>query len=87
MTPPRTPAAPKGWKKTQEDQLSGLGSAFCAPASGGNRGKGVFCHVGCQNNVFCSMKSSIPLSSHCGVGETNLTRNHDTEGSIPGLAQ
>ena len=26
-------------------------------------------------------------SSHCGTEETNLTRNHKVEGSIPGLAQ
>ena len=26
-------------------------------------------------------------SSHCGIAETNLTRNHEVAGSIPGLAQ
>ena len=26
-------------------------------------------------------------SSRCGAEETNLTRNHEVEGSIPGLAQ
>ena len=26
-------------------------------------------------------------SSHHGAAETNLTRNHEVEGSIPGLAQ
>ena len=26
-------------------------------------------------------------SSHCGVAETNPTRNHKVAGSIPGLAQ
>ena len=26
-------------------------------------------------------------SSHCGAAETNLTRNHEVAGSIPGLAQ
>ena len=26
-------------------------------------------------------------SSHCGAAETNPTRNHKVEGSIPGLAQ
>ena len=26
-------------------------------------------------------------SSHCGSAETNLTRNHEDAGSIPGLAQ
>ena len=26
-------------------------------------------------------------SSHCGAAETNPTRKHEVEGSIPGLAQ
>ena len=26
-------------------------------------------------------------SSHCGAAETNLIRNHEVVGSIPGLAQ
>ena len=26
-------------------------------------------------------------NSHCGAAETNLTRNHEVAGSIPGLAQ
>ena len=26
-------------------------------------------------------------SSHCGAAETNLTRNHEVVGSIPGFAQ
>ena len=26
-------------------------------------------------------------NSHCGALETNLTRNHEVAGSIPGLAQ
>ena len=26
-------------------------------------------------------------SSYCGTAETNLTRNHEVEGSIPGLTQ
>ena len=26
-------------------------------------------------------------SSHCGTAETNLTRNHEVAGSIPGLTQ
>ena len=26
-------------------------------------------------------------SSHCGAAETNLTRNYEVTGSIPGLAQ
>ena len=25
-------------------------------------------------------------NSHCGTAETNLTRNHEAAGSIPGLA-
>ena len=30
----------------------------------------------------------VPLrSSHCGTVETNLTKNHEVTGSIPGLAQ
>ena len=29
----------------------------------------------------------ISRSSRCGVTETNLTRNHEVAGSIPGLAQ
>ena len=28
-----------------------------------------------------------PQSSHCGAAETNLTRNHEVVGSIPGLTQ
>ena len=32
-----------------------------------------------NNNKFCS--------SHCGTAERNLTRNHEIEGLIPGLAQ
>ena len=33
--------------------------------------------------------SRVPAlgSSHCGVVETNLTRNHEVAGSIPGLTQ
>ena len=27
------------------------------------------------------------LDFHCGAAETNLTRNHEVVGSIPGLAQ
>ena len=29
----------------------------------------------------------IKQSSHCGAVETNLTRNREVAGSIPGLAQ
>ena len=29
----------------------------------------------------------LTRSSHCGTAETNPTRNHEVEGSIPGLAQ
>ena len=58
--PPPPPAAPKVWKKNKEDQLSGWVSAFCAFASGGNRGKDVSCHAGRQNDVFGSVKNSIP---------------------------
>lgn len=37
-----------------------VSQAFCAFASGGLRDSDVFCHAGCQNNVFCSVKNSIP---------------------------
>ena len=33
------------------------------------------------------IKKSAKRSSHCGAVETNLTRNHEVSGSIPGLAQ
>ena len=32
-------------------------------------------------------KIKLFWSSRCGAGETNLTRNHEVEGSIPGLSQ
>ena len=32
-------------------------------------------------------KISDSWHSHCGAAETNPTRNHEVEGSIPGLAQ
>ena len=32
-------------------------------------------------------KKTIPWSSPRGAAETNLTRNHEVAGSIPGLAQ
>ena len=32
-------------------------------------------------------KSDKYWSSHCGASETNLTRNHEVAGSVPGLAQ
>ena len=35
---------------------------------------------------FYSFKTSF-RSSHCDAAETNLTRNHEIAGSIPGLAQ
>ena len=34
-----------------------------------------------------SIKKKMMLSSRHGATETNLTRNHDVSGSIPGLAQ
>lgn len=37
-----------------------VSQAFCVFASGGLRDSDVFCHAGCQNNVFCSVKNSIP---------------------------
>ena len=33
------------------------------------------------------LKISLFWSSHLGAAETNLTRNHEVAGSIPGLAQ
>ena len=38
-----------------------------------------------SNNVL--LKNHIFASSHCGAEKTNLTRNHEVAGSIPGLAQ
>ena len=40
-------------------------------------------------NTFRSifLKWLHPWEFHCGAGETNLTRNHEVVGSIPGLAQ
>ena len=34
-----------------------------------------------------SLKISFEWSSHCGAVETNLTRDHEVTGSIPGLVQ
>ena len=34
-----------------------------------------------------STTKSVQLSSQCGAAEANLTGNHETTGSIPGLAQ
>jgi len=34
-----------------------------------------------------SIKIKTLRSSHHGAAETNLTRNHEVAGSIPGLAQ
>ena len=33
------------------------------------------------------IRSLQTKSSHCGTAETNLTRNHEVAGSIPGLVQ
>ena len=30
---------------------------------------------------------NVLRNSHCGAAETNPTRNHEVEGSVPGLAQ
>ena len=40
-------------------------------------------------NQLCPNKNKFKDlgSSHCGTVEMNLTRNHEVEGSIPGLAQ
>ena len=36
----------------------------------------------------CSPRENYSFqNSHCGTAETNLTRNHEVAGSIPGLAQ
>ena len=39
----------------------------------------------------CSYESLVKIKTHCsshrGTVETNLTRNHEVEGSIPGLVQ
>ena len=32
-------------------------------------------------------RKAVEGSSRCGAAETNLTRNHEVSGSIPGLAQ
>ena len=37
--------------------------------------------------VGCLYKIRTSRSSHDGAAETNPTRNHEVEGSIPGLAQ
>ena len=34
-----------------------------------------------------AVKRIKPRSSHCGAAETNLTRNHEVVGLIPGLTQ
>ena len=34
-----------------------------------------------------SQSKAEPRSSHCGLGETNLTSIHEDAGLIPGLAQ
>ena len=41
------------------------------------------------NKIFCWSKIKIKIfrSSHHGAAETNLTRNYEVVGSIPGLAQ
>ena len=38
-------------------------------------------------NKSMTVKIRIKGSSHRGAAETNLTRNHEVVGSIPGLAQ
>ena len=37
--------------------------------------------------IIKNIKRRLWRSSHHGAEETNLTRNHGVEGSIPGLAQ
>ena len=37
------------------------------------------------NVSIAEIKTLCFRSSHCGVVETNLTRNHEVAGSIPGL--
>ena len=40
-----------------------------------------------EGELHKSLKRVAPRSSCCGTVETNLTRNHEVAGSIPGLAQ
>ena len=39
------------------------------------------------NNITKGFSKKDAGSSPCGAAETNLTRNHEVEGLIPGLAQ
>ena len=39
------------------------------------------------NKEHSTQKELEGWSSHCGTAETNLTRNQEVAGSIPGLAQ
>ena len=39
-----------------------------------------------KKNIYKS-RSALSWSSHRGAVETNLTKNHEVSGSIPGLAQ
>ena len=47
--------------------------------------------AGCQarraGSSAYAQKTQTQGSSRCGTSEMNLTRNHEFEGSIPGLAQ
>ena len=43
----------------------------------------VYIHKG----ILLSHKKEQNRSSHCGAAETNLARNHEVVGLIPGLAQ
>ena len=48
--------------------------------------KGVTCSER-QEEIRVKMEKKTLESSHRGTAETNLTRNHEVVGSIPGLAQ
>ena len=42
---------------------------------------------GLKTHRKCTEINKLRGSSHHGAAETNLTRNHEVTGSIPGLAQ
>ena len=39
------------------------------------------------NKLYFTIKTMTPRCSHHGAVETNLTRNHEVVGSIPGFVQ
>ena len=41
----------------------------------------------CKDEKTVAQKCMCTGTSHCGAVETNLTRNHEVAGSIPGLDQ